>query len=53
MFVALTFPLVDEKHPVPMQPESVDDGVDGPLLMLLERDAFSFNDLEFPLVDGP
>lgn len=51
--VALTFPFVDEKHPVPMQPESADDGVDVPLLMPLEREAFSFNDLEFPLVDGP
>lgn len=51
--VALTFPFVNEKHPVPMQPESADDVGDVPLLKPLERDAFSFNDLEFPLVDGP
>lgn len=50
--VALTFPFDDEKHPVPTQPESVDDGADVPLLNALVRDAFSFNDLEFPLVDG-
>lgn len=53
LLVALTFPLDDEKHPVPIQPESVDDDVDAPLLITLEREAFSFNDLEFPLVDGP
>jgi hypothetical protein len=51
--VALTLPFDDEKHPVPTQLESTDDDVDAPLLMALERDAFSFNDLEFPLVDGP
>lgn len=51
--VALTFALEDEKHPVPTQPESTDDDVDAPLVMLFERDAFSFNDLVFPLVDGP
>lgn len=50
---ALTLPFDDEKHPVPTQPESIDDDVDVPLLKPLERDAFSFNDLEFPLVDGP
>lgn len=50
---ALTFPFVDEKHPVPMQPESTDDDVDAALLIPLVRDAFSFNDLELPLVDGP
>lgn len=37
-----------------MQLETMDeDDVDAPLLMAFERDAFSFNDLEFPLVDGP
>jgi hypothetical protein len=51
--VALTFPFDDEKHPVPMQPESIDDDVDAPLIIPFERVAFSFNDLKFPLVDGP
>lgn len=52
--VALTLPFDDEKHPVPAQPDSIeDDDVDAPLLMPFVRDAFSFNDLEFPLVDGP
>jgi hypothetical protein len=52
--VALTFAFEDEKHPVPTQLESTDDDVEAPLDMLFERDVFSFNDLEFPLVvDGP
>lgn len=51
--VTLTLLFEDEKHPVPMQPDSIeDDGVGAPLLMLFMRDAFSFNDLEFPLVGG-
>lgn len=48
--MALTFAFDDVKHPVPAQPERTDDVA--PLLMLFERDAFSFNDLAFPLVDG-
>lgn len=51
--VTLTLPFDDEKHPVPTQPESMDDDADVPLVKLFVRDAFSFNDLEFPLVDGP
>lgn len=51
--VAITFAFDDEKHPVPTQPESIDEDVDAPLLIPIVRDAFSFNDLEFPLVVGP
>lgn len=51
--VALTLAFDDEKHPVPTQPESIDDDVDAPLFEPLKRDAFSFNDLELPPVDGP
>ena len=47
--VALTFAFDDVKHPVPTQPERTDEVA--PLLKLFERDAFSFNDLAFPLVD--
>lgn len=52
--VALILPFVDGKHPVPAQPDNMDDdAVEDPLLMPFVRDAFNFNDLEFPLVDGP
>lgn len=51
--VAITFAFDDEKHPVPIQPESIDEDVEAPLLIPIERDAFSFNDFEFPLVIGP
>lgn len=48
--VALTFPFDNEKHPLPTQPDSIDEDVDA----AFERDAFSFNDLKFPLmVVGP
>lgn len=51
--VPLTLAFDDEKHPVPTQPEIIDDAVDAPLFEPLKRDAFSFNDLELPPVDGP
>lgn len=54
---AATLFLDDEKHPalkcIADDVDDIDGEVNDPLLMLLERDAFNFKDLIFPLVDCP
>lgn len=53
---AIVLAFDDEKHPVLVHSidddDDDDDEVNGPLIMPIERDAFSFSDLVFPLADA-